>query len=216
MPSVLITGATGFVGKTLVPRLLEQRYRLHATYHASGPEAGSGSQQDLAWLQYDLSREIQDYSALLDGMDTVIHLAARVHAPVTGAEEPDSFLQLNRLATHRLAAEAAARGVRRFIFLSTVKVNGEKTSGPDHGLYQRFTENDPPHPIGPYAVSKYEAEQSLLEVCRRTGMEYVILRPPLVYGPGVKSNFLRLLAGVASGIPLPLGSLHNRRSFLYV
>jgi nucleoside-diphosphate-sugar epimerase len=216
MPGVLITGATGFVGSTLVPGLLERHYRIHATYHGQRAEPWYGAHPHLSWMEYDLYRETNDYVALLNGIDTVIHLAARVHAPVKGDEDIDSYIKLNRMATHRLATEAAERGVRRFVFLSTIKVNCEKTAGLDHGLFQRFTENDPPRLVGPYAISKYEAEQSLIELCRRTGMEYVILRPPLIYGPRVKSNFLRLLNSVSRGMPLPLGSLNNRRSLIYV
>ena len=147
----------------------------------------------------------------LDGCGAVVHLAARVHVMSDTAADPlTEFRRLNRDATRKLAESAAQAGVRRFVFVSTIKVNGEATSGPG------FTEDDPPAPEDPYAVSKWEAEQAIAEVGSASGMEYVILRPPLMYGPGVGANLLRVLRAVDRGDPVALGSVRNRRSLLYV
>jgi UDP-4-keto-D-QuiNAc 4-reductase len=120
------------------------------------------------------------------------------------------FRRVNRDATRRLLKAAAQTGVRRFVFASTIKVNGEATTGAG------FSERDPPAPDDPYAVSKWEAEQVIAEIASSAGIEYVILRPPLVYGPGVGANFLRILQAVDKGDPVALGSIRNRRSLLYV
>jgi len=128
----------------------------------------------------------------------------------TAADPLTEFRRLNRDATRKLAESAAQAGVRRFIFVSTIKVNGEATSGTG------FTENDPPAPEDPYAISKWEAEQAIAEVASASGMDYVIFRPPLMYGPGVGANFLRVLRAVDRGDPVALGSVRNRRSLLYV
>jgi nucleoside-diphosphate-sugar epimerase len=147
----------------------------------------------------------------LRGVDAVVHLAARVHVRVRSAPAAiAAYRRVNTAGTERLALAAAAAGVRRFVFLSTLKVNGEATQA------RPFTESDPPAPQDAYARAKWEAEQALHRIGARTGMEVVILRPPLVYGPGVKANFLALLKAVARGLPLPLGAIDNRRSLVYV
>jgi nucleoside-diphosphate-sugar epimerase len=147
---------------------------------------------------------------VLQGVQIVVHLAARVHIMVDDASNPlQEFQRVNVDWTERLAARAAAQGVLRFVFLSSVKVNGEQTVVP-------FTEQDPPEPQDPYGVSKWEAEQALARVSASTGMETVVVRSPLVYGPGVRGNFLQLLDILFRGIPLPLASIHNQRSLVYL
>ena len=145
-------------------------------------------------------------------VDTVIHLAARVHVMIDAVADPlAEFRRVNTAGTEHLARCAAASGVKRLVYVSSIKVNGEDT--PDG---QKFSANDTPAPQDPYGVSKWEAEQALHRVANETGMEVVIVSPPLVYGPGVKGNFSQMLNIVAKAIPLPLASVHNLRSIIYV
>jgi len=151
-----------------------------------------------------------DWHETLAGCDAVIHLAARVHVMKDTAQDPLAlYRSSNTEATLSLARQAAAAGVKRFVFISTIKVNGE-------GRDTAYREIDAPAPEDAYAISKWEAEQGLRRVEHETGLEVVILRPPLVYGPGVKANFLRLMQTVYKGWPLPLGAIHNQRSLLYL
>jgi nucleoside-diphosphate-sugar epimerase len=146
------------------------------------------------------------WSNALKDVDTVVHLAAKVHdIGADGAGSLTAYRVINTAGTTNLARQAASAGVSRFVFLSSVKVNGEEG---------RFTESDPPSPVDPYAVSKHEAELELQRIANTTDMGTVIIRPPLVYGPGVGANFRMLMRSVASGIPLPLGGIDNRRSFV--
>jgi nucleoside-diphosphate-sugar epimerase len=150
-----------------------------------------------------------DWNAALAGVDSVVHLAARVHVMHETERDPLAvFRQVNTYGTERLASQAAAAGVRRLVYVSTIKVNGEET------VEAPFSERDPPQPGDAYATSKWEAEQVLMRVSKSTGMEVVIVRPPLVYGPGVRGNFLGLMRLIDKGVPLPVGSCHNRRSLL--
>jgi nucleoside-diphosphate-sugar epimerase len=151
-----------------------------------------------------------DWSAALAGVDCVIHCAARAHAMhEVEADALAAYRAVNVVGTQRLAQQAAALGVRRLVFLSSIKVNGEQTA-----LGAPFLFSDTPAPEDPYGVSKWEAEQALWAVSAQTGLEVVVVRPPLVYGPGVKGNLLRLLRWVARGVPLPLGAVHNQRSLV--
>lgn len=151
-----------------------------------------------------------DWAAALAGCDTVVHLAARVHVMHDTAADPlVLYRATNTDATLNLARQAVLAGVKRFVFVSSIKVNGE-------GRDTAYQETDTPMPEDAYALSKWEAEQGLWRVARETGLEVVILRPPLVYGPGVKANFRRLLDTVTRGWPLPLGAIRNRRSLLYL
>ena len=150
-----------------------------------------------------------DWSQALAGVDNVVHLAARVHVMRDDSDDPlRDFREVNTEGTANLAEQAASAGVRRFVYMSSIKVNGESTDG------TAFSESDVPNPDDPYAVSKWEAEQRLLEVAARTDLEVVIIRPPLVYGSGVKGNILRLLRWVQLGIPLPFANVENRRSLI--
>ena len=151
-----------------------------------------------------------DWGADLQGIDTVVHLAARVHVMKDSSAEPlQAYREVNVQGTERLARQAADRGVKRFIFLSTVKVNGEEKR-------KAYTESDRPSPMDSYGISKMEAELKLRKIAAETGMAVVILRPPLVYGPGVKANFLKLLQTVDRRMPLPFAGVKNQRSLIYV
>ncbi len=148
----------------------------------------------------------------LRGVDTVIHLAARVHVMKDKSADPlTEFFKVNLYGTSNLAQQAASAGVKRLVYVSSIKVNGEQTSDT-----QSFSELDEPDPQDPYAISKLQAEQVLHSISRETGLEVVIIRPPLVYGPGVKGNFLKLLTAIDKGIPLPLAGARNARSLVYV
>jgi len=152
-----------------------------------------------------------DWTQALDNVDVVVHLAARVHIMREKATNPlDEFRKVNTFGTERLGKMAASSGVKRLIYISSVKVNGEMTEN------TAFSEDSIPNPRDPYAISKFEAEQKLQSVSSDTGMEFVIIRPPLVYGPGVGGNFLRLMKYIKNGIPLPLGSIKNSRSLIYI
>jgi nucleoside-diphosphate-sugar epimerase len=161
-----------------------------------------------------------DWKQALVGVDVLVHLAARVHVMRDAAADPlAEFRRVNVQGTLNLAWQAAAAGVKRFVFLSSVKVNGEATSAPHpsprpEGARERFREDDEPAPQDPYGISKMEAEAGLRDLAAQTGMEVVIIRPPLVYGPGVKANFAALMRAVQRGWPLPLGAVHNQRSLV--
>lgn len=203
---ILLTGATGFVGGFVLASL--RRSDRFAPL-AAVRDAGSLHGPDIHVLgDFDPST---DWSAVLADTKVVIHCAARAHVLKEDAVDPlTSFRVANRDSCLALAKQAAAKGVKRFIFLSSIGVNGSRT------YCQPYREKDRPVPAGPYAISKFEAEQGLLDIQRGTGMEVVIIRPPLVYGPNPPGNFGLLMKMVRKGVPLPLGSVHNRRSFVSV
>ena len=209
---ILITGATGFIGSALSHGLLEAGYPVRGVVRASTrvPRRATPASANLEWVVlHDRSTEHETDEAL-QGVQVVVHLAARIHVMVDDASNPlQEFQRVNVDWTERLAARAAAQGVLRFVYLSSVKVNGEQTVVP-------FTEQDSPKPQDPYGVSKWEAEQALARVSTQTGMETVVVRSPLVYGPGVRGNFLQLLNILLRGIPLPLASIRNQRSLVYL
>src|SRR5882724_90924 len=201
---ILVTGASGFVGAALCRALLARGHTVHAAARRAIPQ-GEGLSELCQIAIPDIAAEF-DRRVLLDGMDAVVHLAAIAHR----GGVPDAELRrVNFHATARLA-EAAAGLVRRFVFLSSIKVHGED-SGP--GM---FGETDTLRPEDSYGRSKLQAEEALTDIAARSRMELVLIRPPMVYGPGVKANFLRLLRWVASGLPLPLASVRNRRSLVYL
>jgi len=211
-PPVLVTGANGFVGTAVCRALREKGRTVRAAVRGkAAQEALNAVFPDLPCVSVGDIGPDTAWTPALDGCGVVVHLAARVHIMSDTAADPlTEFRRLNRDATRQLAESAAQAGVQRFIFVSTIKVNGEATSG------SGFTENDRPAPEDPYAVSKWEAEQAIAEIGSTSGMRYVILRPPLMYGPGVGANFLRVLRAVDQGDPVALGSVRNRRSLLYV
>ena len=201
---VLVTGATGFVGSALCGMLNNNGWSTVASARRFSVSDNKSGDHHLADIGPDTS-----WGDVLQGVEAVVHLAARVHVMQERTPNPlDEFRRVNTYGTLHLAKQAAAVGVRRFVYLSSIKVNGEAT------CHSTFTENDPPAPEDPYAVSKYEAELGLRNLAEESGLELIIIRPPLVYGPGVKGNFARLLQLLDKGWPLPLGSINNKRSLL--
>ncbi|MBZ0068804.1 MAG: SDR family oxidoreductase [Thiobacillus sp.] len=200
--NVLVTGASGFVGTALCARLAAAGVGVVPAVRGK-----LGLPHEVVVDNLDAPA---DWRSVLSDCDAVVHLAARVHMmDDTSQDHLALYRATNTEATLNLARQAAQAGVRRFVFISTIKVNGEGGDAP-------YRETDVPAPEDAYAISKWEAEQGLQRIAEETGLEVVILRPPLVYGPGVKANFLRLMQTVRKGWPLPLGSICNRRSLLYL
>ncbi len=203
---VLVTGASGFVGTEVVRNLKLQNFEVHVANRRT-----CKTEADFSYKVGDLGPDTNWHEAL-KGCDVIIHLAARVHVMDDSAVDPlAEFRKTNVEGTLNLALQAAKAGVRRFIFISSVKVNGEYTI-----IGKPFTEEDAANPQDAYGISKHEAEQGLLLIAQQTGMEVVIIRPPLVYGPGVKANFASLMRAVKRRVPLPFGAINNKRSFVYV
>jgi len=202
---VLVTGADGFVGSHLCPALAAAGYAVRRAVRSLKPGETAPA------IEVGAIGAETDWTRALEGVACVIHLAARTHVLEETARDPaGEFHKTNVAATRRIAEQARAAGVRRVVYLSSVKVNGESTP------LARYTEQDPPQPEDGYGRSKWAAEQALMAAAAGSGTDAVVLRPPLVYGPGVKGNFRRLAALVARGIPLPFGSIRNRRSLIYV
>jgi len=200
---VLVTGATGFIGRNLIRMLSSDRQREVAGAVRSERDNSFGT------VVGALDRRT-DWSRALKGVNVVVHTAARVpDLQYSENELCRSFWEINVAGTINLARQAASMGVSRFIFISSIKVNGECTSG-DH----RFVANECPVPKGAYAMSKWEAEKGLQRIALETRMEVVIIRPPLVYGQDAKGNFATMVSWVRMGLPLPLGSIHSRRSMI--
>lgn len=205
---ILVTGASGFVGQALCAELLRRGCPMRA---AVRHQMGAKTTPMPVSVVGDINADT-DWTAALEGASTVIHLAARVHVMSDTVADPlAEFRQINVAGTERLARSAAAGGVKRLVYVSTIKVNGEETRDG-----RKFSAADPAAPQGDYGVSKWEAEQALHRVAAETGLEVVILRPPLLYGPGVKGNFAQMLGAIARHLPLPFASIHNRRSLIYV
>lgn len=206
MSKILITGATGFVGKKLVPALIQLGHKVRCVVS-----------KKVDWLNAEqvIMKRLEletDWSQALIGVDVVIHLAARVHIMEEKSKSAlDEYYKINTIATKNLAEQAAKHQVKRFIFLSSIKVNGELTleGAP-------FSEETKAAPEDPYGQSKLYAEQHLQEISQNSSMQVVIVRPPLIYGPGVKANFLKMLQLVRKGIPLPFASVQNKRHFIYI
>lgn len=200
MSNILVTGASGFVGTALCVEL----ERRSIAFRCAVRKATNPAQFAIGELSPNT-----DWSQALAGCDAVIHLAARVHVMNDTSDDPlAAFRAVNVAASVHLARQAAQHGVKRFIFVSSVKVNGEATDT------RPFTAFDVAAPQDPYGQSKLESELALKEVALATGLELVIVRPPLVYGPGVRANFMRLMQLARIGLPLPLGAIHNRRSMV--
>lgn len=204
---ILVTGANGFVGRAALSRLTrEPDVHLRGAVRRKGLSLPAGIETAIVG---DLAEET-DWIAALRGVDVVVHAAARVHVMRDAAANPlAEFRRTNVGGTLGLARQAAAAGVGRFVFLSSIKVNGEGTAPG-----RPFRASDTPHPADPYGVSKLEAEEGLRSIGSETGMETVIIRPVLVYGPGVKANFRAMMNWLKRGIPLPFGAVHNRRSLV--
>ncbi|MFZ2162810.1 MAG: SDR family oxidoreductase [Sideroxyarcus sp.] len=254
--NLLVTGANGFVGSALVAALHRREFFVRCVLRTN---TKLGDCTEIAVVG-DMGGQA-DWREALSNMNVVIHLAARVHVMRESATDPlEAFREVNVAGTENLARQAAAAGVKRLVFVSSIKVNGENTLSPNPpdgtigrtsnpltkaascqdigyshsakptkvadqaatcpasggGGQNVFTETDIPRPQDPYGISKWEAEQVLHRVASETGLEIVIVRPPLVYGPGVKGNFVQMLKVLARGAPLPLASAHNLRSLVYV
>lgn len=207
MKRVLVTGANGFIGSGLASRLLsESEVDVVAAVRSASADLPAGVRR----CQVEGLGPDTDWRSALDGVDTVFHLAARVHVMHDASADPLlEFRRANVQGTMQLARQAAALDVRRFVFVSSIKVNGEKTAPG-----QPFRADLTPAPVDPYGISKQEAELELLRLGDEAGLEIVIVRPPLVYGPGVKANFASMMRWVAKGVPLPLGAIHNARSMV--
>lgn len=203
---VLVTGASGFVGTVLCEALAARGYRVRAATRSPGPSV------DGALIERVVVGEINgatDWSRVLPGVETIVHLAARAHVMRDRSIDPlAAYRTVNTQGTEQLARCAVEAGVSRFVYISTIKVNGESTHA------EPFRETNQATPIDPYGISKWESERWLQRLSVDSGLETVIVRPPLVYGPRVKGNFLSLLHWVERGIPLPFECCDNRRSFV--
>jgi nucleoside-diphosphate-sugar epimerase len=215
---VFVTGATGFVGSALLARHIDEQNCVNVLVRDGSANLSNNVEVVLGDLSILSSVEdssarlemTENLGAVLEGMDVVVHAAARAHIMKDESVDPlVEYRKVNRDATLALARLAAESGVKRFVFVSSIKVNGEFTR-PGHS----FLPNDSFVPTDSYGLSKYEAEQGLLKIAEETGMEVVIIRPPLVYGPNVKGNFASMVNWVKKGVPLPLGAVHNLRSLV--
>ncbi|OQS38632.1 UDP-glucose 4-epimerase family protein [Chromobacterium haemolyticum] len=204
---VAVTGANGFIGARVVDMLEKQGRIARACVRDLHPDRSA----DFRYCSIGNIGADTDWSRALSGVSVVVHTAARVHVMRDTASDPlEAFREVNVRGTLNLARQAAALGVKRFIFVSSIKVNGEATP-----FDCPFRADDPPLPIDAYGLSKLEAERGLLEIAKQTGLEVAIVRPPLVYGAGVKGNFASLIEVVRRGVPLPLGAIQgNRRSMV--
>lgn len=201
---LLVTGGNGFLGSRVLAALQQQ---------AGLTVAGSVRQAPLGAMDYLVTGCLNgqtDWSTATQGVDCVVHTAARVHVVRdSAADSLAAFRKVNVQGTLNLAQQAATAGVRRFVFISSVKVHGEITA-----LGTPFSADDVLAPLDAYGISKMEAEQGLRDMAANTGMDVVIIRPPLVYGPGVKANFQTMMRWLSRGIALPLGAIHNQRSLV--
>lgn len=205
MSSILITGASGFAGPSIAARLAAAGHQLTAAGRSRPPEH-AGIRRHVVVPDQTAGT---DWSSTLDGIDVIVHLAGHAHAESRSTAARRLIHSVNVEGTEALAQQAAARGIRRFIFISSIKVHGEE-SPPD----RPHRAGDPLHPVDPYGESKAAAEARLQRIAAETGLEVVVIRPPLLIGPNSKANVARLIQLVRSGLPLPFASIRNRRSLL--
>lgn len=199
---IVVTGAKGFVGSALMDVLRKRGHRVIGVSHRI-----SHTESNVVCVNN--FQDGDSWAPVLDGADVVVHLAARAHIMDDRQQDPlEAFRAVNVLGTRVLAEASVQHSVGRFVYISSIKVNGERTQA------RAFTEDDEPQPEDPYAISKWEAEQALLQISESSDMSLVRVRPPLIYGPDVKGNLLQLLKWVHAGIPLPFGRIRNRRSLL--
>jgi len=207
MKRVLVTGANGFIGRDLCKKLLSENYNVRG---AVRPEKAYLLPEGVEARHIEFIDGDVDWKNILEGVDTVVHLAARAHVMKDSVSNSFSeYHKVNVIGTEHLALAATKSGVKRFIFVSSVKVNGEEN-------VRAYSEGDALVPKGAYSISKMQAEKRIKEITADCDMDFVILRPPLVFGPGVKANFLELMKIVDKGTPLPLAKVDNRRSFIYI
>lgn len=203
---ILVTGANGFVGRALCALLTNQGFNVIAAMR---------KQKSITGCKTIVVGEIHantDWNDPLKEVDVVVHLAARVHVMNENTQDPlAAFRKVNVAGTLHLANEAAKAGVKRLIFLSSVKVNGESTLAGSPFAFKSVA-----NPQDAYSISKYEAEEGLKSIAKKTGLEVVVIRPPLVYGNGVKANFANMLKLIKLGLPLPFGAIYNKRSLIYI
>lgn len=205
MNRILVTGASGFIGGTLVRHLSDCGFDVRLALRRGDIDTDNRCER----VSIGNIGPVTEWAQALDGIEGVVHLAARAHIMKDSIADPlAAFREVNVAGTRRLAEQAAIFGVRRFLYMSSIGVLGNETTD------KPFTEASPPRPRTPYALSKWEAEQTLWAIARETGLQVTIVRPPLVYGPGNPGNFLRLLKWVDRSLPLPLGSVRNERSFI--
>jgi nucleoside-diphosphate-sugar epimerase len=205
--TALITGSNGFVGRVLCETLAHRGWRVTAVSRRSGYRSGNPLVRDTC---LSLNSDRDEWRRVMGSVGCVVHLAARVHQLGKSARNADDLYKVNVDGSRFVAEQAALAGVKRFVFLSSIKVNGEGEIG------RPYTTDDAPNPTDSYARSKLDAERMLLETCSNAGMELIVVRPPLVYGPGVRANFERLLKLAALGLRLPLLGIDNRRSLVSV
>ena len=204
---ILVTGASGFVGRSLCAALEQNGHVLVPVVRTISSRLSTNRD----YVEIGDINSSTNWMPVLGNVDAVIHLAARVHVMKETAVDPlAAFREVNVYGTERLAYQAGAAGVKRLVYVSSIKVNGEVTSD------RPFRADDEVKPADAYGVSKLEAEQRLVQIAEQTGLEFVIVRPPLVYGPGVGGNIFRLLKLIDSGVPLPFGRVCNRRSFVNI
>ena len=208
MPDVLVTGADGFIGKALCAEMVSRGWNIRAAVRTK--EKIKNLPGEIQIIETGPIGPDTKWRDALNNVDAVVHLAGRAHIMDDSSSDPLlEYRIVNTAGTECLAKAAAGKGIRRFIFMSTIKVNGEGGTDP-------YNENDTPDPKDPYSMSKWEAEIKLTEISSETGMEIVIIRAPLVYGPSVKANFLKLLKAVDKGIPMPFAGIKNKRSMIYI
>ncbi len=203
---ILVTGATGFVGKEVIAALLKQGEQVRACVRQKTEHLP----QNIEIAKTGELSPSFNWSPFLSGVQTIIHLAARVHVMDDSASDPlKEFRNVNTESTLNLAKQAAEAGVQRFVFISSIKVNGEETA-----LGSPYSPESTANPSDPYGISKFEAEEGLLQISKKTNLEVVIIRPPLIYGPGVKANFRAMIKLANLGLPIPLGNIKNKRSLI--
>jgi len=208
MSRILVTGGAGFVGRALCPALLQAGHQVRITSRSPTSQPAKNEIETVAIRNIGPDT---DWTWALENIDAVVHLAGRAHVMQETEEDPlEAFRFINVAGTQHLAEAASQHGIKRLIFVSSIKVQGEKTDG------KGFSETDIPAPEDPYGQSKWEAEQALCRVAQNKDLEVVILRPPLIYGPYVKGNFKSLLNFCSKKLPLPLGAVQNQRSLIFV
>ena len=201
--NILLTGANGFIGSRLLPRLDHAGHQLKILSRKT-----IANLNNITQYQYDLSSKYNKLDDAFDGIDVIIHLASKVH-DLSKEQSDDDYQRINVEGTQQLLAAAVQHRVKRFIYLSTIKVYGD-------GNLQDVNEDSKLLPDDPYGSSKLQCENVIRQTCSANDLEYVIIRPPLVFGPGVKANFFNLIRLVDSGLPLPFASINNQRSMIYV